>query len=253
MLLPWLIVLISPNKVDHMDLDLLLKLNHLVSGNSIFYHIVNIFGNNPFVRGLPIFSALAYTTLVAINPAKKGKIILELIGVVLAILVAVYCQTNLHIHLRPIFDTNIPINDVTGWISHKAEMGNRLYSLPSDTATCYFALSAIIFLENKRLGIFCFIWNIFTVGLCRIALGIHYPSDIFFGMILGITFVYILSKFSFANKNISYFFNKYDKQNFLYVNVVFIFSMEAYNLFVGLQSIYNFIGNVFLHKVTWLN
>jgi len=59
------------------------------------------------------------------------------------------------------------------------------YSFPSAHAAFFFAFSTLIFFYNKRLGAIFFIASLF-MSAGRIAAGVHYPSDIFGGMILGI-------------------------------------------------------------------
>lgn len=58
-------------------------------------------------------------------------------------------------------------------------------SFPSGHASFYFALSTVLFLHNKKLGIFSYIFTIFMT-LSRVFIGIHWPSDILFGALLGI-------------------------------------------------------------------
>lgn len=58
-------------------------------------------------------------------------------------------------------------------------------SFPSAHAGFYFALSTVIYLFNKKLGIIFYIASI-AVSLNRVFVGIHWPSDILVGAILGV-------------------------------------------------------------------
>ncbi len=66
-----------------------------------------------------------------------------------------------------------------------ALLSEASFSFPSGHAAFFFALSTVVFLHNRGAG-----WWFFAasalIGLARIAAGVHYPSDILGGAVLGI-------------------------------------------------------------------
>ena len=60
-------------------------------------------------------------------------------------------------------------------------------SFPSGHTTFSFALAMTIFLYNKKMGIITLFLALF-VALGRVLVGVHYPLDIFAGMIIGVFF-----------------------------------------------------------------
>jgi len=65
-------------------------------------------------------------------------------------------------------------------------------SFPSGHATFFFALSTIVYFYNKKMGIWFYIASIF-IGLSRIFVGVHWPSDILAGAVLGILVGFVLN------------------------------------------------------------
>ena len=65
-------------------------------------------------------------------------------------------------------------------------------SFPSGHATFFFAMSTIVYFYNKKLGIIFFIASFF-IAIARVFVGVHWPSDILAGAVLGILTGYILN------------------------------------------------------------
>ncbi len=73
-------------------------------------------------------------------------------------------------------------------LTHKlisASPAQNLESFPSGHTILFFALSTVIYSFNKKLGIFFFICST-LMGTARIFVGVHWPSDILAGAVLGI-------------------------------------------------------------------
>lgn len=71
--------------------------------------------------------------------------------------------------------------------SHATDAG-----FPSDHATAAFAIAASILLYNRRWGILAVaLASILAIG--RVAIGVHYPSDVIVGALLGCAAAYVVS------------------------------------------------------------
>jgi undecaprenyl-diphosphatase len=59
-------------------------------------------------------------------------------------------------------------------------------SFPSDHAVLFFALATGLYLVSRRMGWLMYLYTIVFILLPRVYLGIHYPSDILAGALLGV-------------------------------------------------------------------
>jgi len=78
-------------------------------------------------------------------------------------------------HLHFVMPLSVSSDAINGW-----------NSLPSDNATLFFGLATCIFLVSRRAGLLAFAHAFVVVGLARVYLGYHYPSDILAGALVGI-------------------------------------------------------------------
>jgi membrane-associated phospholipid phosphatase len=219
-----------------MDLSLFYALNKLVATNGFLATIIELLSENPLLRGAPVFFYIFYLWFSTNDILVKTRFLLGFIACIVGVVISVFCQTHLHLHIRPIFDDHLGIVNVLKWTKDSAN--RRIYSFPSDTATLYFALVMIILLENKKLGFILFIWAIITAGICRVAVGIHYPSDIIGGIILGSGLVLAFSTVKKVNMRVAKLISRYDPK-FIKLNIfIFLFAAEAYNQFPGLTQLF---------------
>lgn len=63
-------------------------------------------------------------------------------------------------------------------------------SFPSSHATVAFALATVVYVYNKKIGRAAFVVA-GVVALARIAVGVHYPTDILAGALLGVVTSYL--------------------------------------------------------------
>lgn len=73
-------------------------------------------------------------------------------------------------------------------------------SFPSDHTALAFAIAAALFYFDRRVG-GCVLLLAAGIGIGRIAVGVHYPSDILAGMVAGIGSAYAAHKILIGNKH----------------------------------------------------
>jgi undecaprenyl-diphosphatase len=93
-----------------------------------------------------------------------------------------------------------PINGASDFVrlfgmsDYDVDWMKTIHSFPSDHAAFFGAVAMGIFLANRRWGVFAFAWTILVADLPRIYAGLHYPSDILAGIVLGMLVMLAMRK-----------------------------------------------------------
>ena len=106
-----------------------------------------------------------------------------IVGALVAIAVGRGMQNFLPMRLRPVHDPDIGFvvpHDVNAWAV------DGWSSFPSDHAVLFFALATALWWANRTVGIVAFLWTLVVICLPRVYLGLHYPTDILAGGVVGV-------------------------------------------------------------------
>jgi membrane-associated phospholipid phosphatase len=227
------------------DQKILLTLNSLTY-NHFWVNVLLLFGNNALLRGGPVFFALVFVWFTRSELEHQIKILAGLVATMLATIISVALQFPFTPHIRPFMDATLAIN------TKAADLGDlglhRLSSFPSDSASLYFAVCTIIFFENRKLGIACGIWAFLTVGVCRVALGYHYPSDILGSLALGPGLVLIAYKTGFIQTFCAALVRRFHISMPVRTALMFLLLGEAYNQFFGVLGLAHVIHQIAGHS-----
>lgn len=161
------------------------------NSNSFDYIIAHIIENN-WVKGTPFVLALIFFWFQK-SPkikANRGFIIICLLSTFVSIVVARSMAILLPYRARPFINPDLHFVRPFGMTPEGLETWS---SFPSDHAVLFFSLATCIFLISRKSGIIAYLYAFFVVCFPRIYFGLHYPTDILIGAVIGVMITGILS------------------------------------------------------------
>ena len=212
----------------NLDQELLLRLNALAGTHAGFYELAT----NSLFRGFPIFGSLVALWFADDCGKRRSRMLAGLFGVCLATVLSVWLQFHVALHTRPLLDPALHLNTVDvpwSW--------DRKGSFPSDTATLFFGLATVVFLESRLAGWLCFLWVTLVIAMSRVAFGFHYPSDIVGSLILAAAFVFFFNRSPYPRIGFERMLFAFSNRMYLVHAFVFVFLAEASNLFLSLEQL----------------
>ena len=93
-----------------------------------------------------------------------------------------------------VFLSRLVIAEILKLVIHRARPNMADFkSFPSGHAAIFFAIAMAVWFYNKKLGIWFFVAAI-LMGVARIFVGVHWPTDVLGGAVIGIISAIIVSR-----------------------------------------------------------
>ncbi|MGI9114684.1 MAG: phosphatase PAP2 family protein [Chthoniobacterales bacterium] len=153
-----------------------------------------VISNSDLIKGgvmLAIFWAMWFR-----RPAAREGLLAGLGGSLIALFLARVLAYVLPVRQRPLLEPSLhflpPLGlpDQSNWTNWS--------SFPSDHAALFFAIVAGVWLADRRVGILAGLYAVIAICLPRLYVGIHYPTDIIAGALIGWGSVALLSQWRSA-------------------------------------------------------
>lgn len=218
---------------DYVDLATMHWLSQFTTISAPFNQIVHYISGSNLFKGLPIIGLLWYFWFRDADPKSDSRriIIATLLGCVLAVLIARIANNIGPYQPRPFADAALAYHQHVGLPAPESQALYIWNSFPSDHAALFFSLATGIFLISRSTGWLVYLYVLIFIALPRVYLGLHYPSDIIAGCILGIACVALSSR-----NNVIALYDKQrirlqDKYPAAFQAALFVISVEIGTLF----------------------
>ena len=171
------------NLLNGFDFPILHWLNGYAGASDYVDYFAWRFGNNDLIKG-GVMVGLLWGVWSLDRPGRgtTADMVRAIVGMVVAIFIGRALQIFLPHRDRPAHESaldlklpdNMPADALDTWSS-----------FPSDHAVLYVAIAVAIFWRARMVGALALAWALVAIFLPRLYIGLHYPSDILLGGLLG--------------------------------------------------------------------
>lgn len=138
---------------------------------------------NPLVKTLPIIAAFWYLWFQMSDDRARAGVVASFVVGTISIAVARVLALFLPYAMRPMHQEGVLYRLPLGM---EPDVLSGWSSMPSDHAVFNVTLAACLFALHRRLGLWALLHVAIVICLPRIYLGLHWPSDILVGAVIGV-------------------------------------------------------------------
>jgi undecaprenyl-diphosphatase len=173
---------------------------------------------------------------------KRERIISAIYGCCVAMFVVRVITKFSHFRTRPILN---PANHLTTAIGFDvSRIPDTHNSFPSDHGTLFFALATGLWFVSRRMGIFSFMYVALFIAFPRVYVGLHYPTDILGGALIGMIVVAIYNIPYFRSKISGKLLSYSETHPAAFYTTFFVLSMQIVTLFSDSRGFLHFLGTL---------
>ena len=231
--------------LTHWDTVLLLGFNSLAR-DPLLGALIEFVSNNRLLTGtvfIAVYWFFWFDTGSRDNAEARRVVLAGVVAGVLAVILARLLADLLPDRTRPLVDPPLGFQLPT-YIGDYEEWS----SFPSDNAAFVFALSLVLYRFAPRVAAALTAYGFAVVCVPRITLGLHYPSDILVGALVGIVAAWISERYV-RGKAVDWLFGVAERHAGWFYGLAFIVTLELAEKFDDVRDTARAVSSM-LHRST---
>lgn len=167
-------------------------LNQFAFRSALFDHVAYAMTHFFMLRGLPLIALLWWFWFRdgPSNQRDREIVITTIVASLCALALGRLLGHLLPFRIRPIANPELGLHFLTS----SADDLRTWSAFPSDHAMMWCAVATGVLMVSWRLGVFVLAYAILFIGMTRVYVGLHYPTDVLAGAVLGVAICWLLNR-----------------------------------------------------------
>ena len=184
--------------MNSFDYNIITFINQFARKSDFLDSLVNLFVVNNLLKGGVLAMVIWFFWFDNTEPSqayRRQMLLATLAGTLIAMFLARVLVHELPYRTRPLYNKELHfVAPIADWRTRELASFVDISAMPSDTATLSLALAVGILLISRRVGLLVLAYVVLFICIPRIYLGIHNPTDLIAGGILGTTCVLLTTR-----------------------------------------------------------
>ena len=225
-----------------LDREVILFLNHFAQHNWNFDQLMTLFARTDVMKGGVVVSVFWWAWFSREHQQRTRELVVAtfagcFIALVLARMLAVVCPFR----TRPLADATLGFVRPYGMTHTQLDTWS---AFPSDHAALFVGMATGILCISRRLGLFTLSYVLLAICFSRVYLGLHYPSDIVAGGLLGAAMVMLATREAIRIPLAERVITSRSTLSAAFYACFFLVTFQIATLFDGVRAVCNFIFTI---------
>lgn len=229
--------------MNYFDYQIISYLNQFARHSDMFDNFVVLLAHSSMLKGGVLITLIwwAWFRNEDRHSRDREHILLTLLSCMVALVLGRGLALMLPFRIRPLHEESLHFLLPNGQEPTTLEGWS---SFPSDHAVLFFTLATGLLFISRKAGVFALFYVTLFIAIPRMYLGLHYPTDLIAGAILGIAIALAGNIYFVMNKNIRLITDwSYSKPQLFYP-LFFLSTCEMVNMFIDSRDLIEYVSNL---------